>query len=298
MSWRAGIGATCLALCGFANASVAVAETVMLGAAPVAGISAPETPPRSIYSGNYFIVGAGIANLPQIEGRPGRGIYPAVAVMGRYHGITINPRAAGIAIDLIQDPKDSRLGISFGPVVRWRAGRSGKAKDQIIASLGRIRGDVEAGVTAGFQIKRLANQYDSLSIGGDIRWDASNGTGSRIIAVGPSYFTPVSKAQVVGLSATFDFVNRRYAHRTYGVTPSGSTASGLPEFNGRQGLRSIGFKAYTAYDLDSDLRNGGFAVGLGVGYSVLMGSAAKSPIIQTNGRRNAFQFITGVAYAF
>jgi outer membrane scaffolding protein for murein synthesis (MipA/OmpV family) len=264
---------------------------------PAAVASAPK-PARNIYNGNFLIIGLGVANMPTFEGSRSTGIFPAAGIMGRYHGININPRTAGIAIDLIKDPADSRIGFSLGPVIRWRAGRSANLKDVVVASLGRVKGNVELGVTAGIQLKHITNNYDSLSFGVDVRWDATGKSGSRVISFGPSYFTPVSKAQIIGISASVDFVNHKYSNLNYGVTTVGSTASGLPVFAGRAGMKSVGLKAFTAYDLSGDLRDGGFSIGLGVGYTMLAGSAAQSPIVALRGRRNRFNFAAGVAYAF
>ncbi len=259
--------------------------------------SAPK-PERNIYKGNYLIIGLGVANMPTFEGSKNQGIFPAAGIMGRYHGISINPRTAGVAIDLVKDPEDSRIGFTFGPVIRWRAGRGSNAKDAVLASLGRVKGNLELGVTAGIQIKKLTNGYDSLSLGVDVRWDATGKSGSRVISIGPSYFTPVSKRQIVGLSSSFDFVNHHYSNLNFGVSNTASAASGLPVYGGRSGLKSIGVKAFTAFDLDGDLRNGGFAVGLGVGYTMLQGSAAQSPITVMRGKRNRFNLAAGLAYAF
>jgi outer membrane protein len=132
----------------------------------------------------------------------------------------------------------------------------------------------------------------------DVRWDATTHTGSRIVSVGPSYFTPVSKAQVVGVSGSLDFVNSAYSNRSYGVSTAASAASGLRTYTAHAGLKSVAFRAFTAYDLSGDLRNGGFAVGAGVGYTILTGSASDSPIIQARGRHNSVQVAAGFGYAF
>lgn len=278
-------------------ATPAEAEQVQ-GAISLGSNDAAPKPARNIYKGNYLIISLGVANMPTFEGSRNQGLFPAAGIMGRYHGINISPRTAGVAIDLLKDPDNSRIGFSFGPVIRWRAGRTPSAKDTVLSSLGRVKGNLELGVTAGIQIKKLTNGYDSLSLGVDVRWDATGKSGSRVISVGPSYFTPVSKRQIVGISTSLDFVNRRYSNLNYGVSGAASAASGLPIYGGRSGLKSIGVKAFTAYDLDGDLRNGGFSVGVGVGYTMLQGGAAQSPIIAMHGRRNHINLAAGLAYAF
>ena len=57
----------------------------------------------------------------------------------------------------------------------------------------------------------------------------------------------------------------------------------------------MGLRAYTAYDLDRNLTNGGFLVAAGVSWSTLLGSAAQSPRIL---RKQQFTYGAIVAYAF
>ena len=266
----------------------------------VVPISEAAHPPqaRNIYSGNYLVIGVGVANVPTFEGGRERGIYPAAGLMARYRGISIRSRGMGVAFDILHKPDYGRIGFSFGPVVRWRGSGGGRMRDPVLAQLGKRRGNVEAGINAGVHVKHVFNHYDSLNLGVDMRWDASRGTGGRVISVGPSYFTPVSKRQVVGLSGTMDFVNHPYSSGSYGITPAGSAASGLQPYAARSGLKSIGFKTYTAYDLDGNIANGGFAVGAAIGYTLLTGSAADSPITRVRGRRSGLLLAAGIGYAF
>ncbi|MBU6267309.1 MAG: MipA/OmpV family protein [Sphingomonadales bacterium] len=263
----------------------------------VVPLTLPIEAPKDIYRGNYLVLGVGAANVPIYEGGRQRGIYPAFGIMARYRRIAVRSRGLGLAFDVLRKPATGKVAFSLGPVIRWRGGGGGRMRDPVLARLGRGQGNLEAGINAGVQVRHVLNAYDSFSLGIDVRRDVSSGRGGQVVSIGPGYFTPVSKAQVVGLSMSADFIDSAYSRRSYGITSAGALASGLPAYQAHAGLKSVGFKAYTAYDLDGNLRDGGFAVGAAVGYTVLAGAATSSPIIQ-RGRRGGLLLAAGIGYAF
>lgn len=254
------------------------------------------TPKRDIYAGDYLIIGVGAAVLPAYEGSHRHHVIPAFGVGGRIHGIGISPRSAGVALNLIP-PRRSRIGLSLGPVIRYRGTRTVAISDPTPVRVGKGKSSLELGFNASIALKHILSKYDTLSLGTDIRWDATGKTGGRVIAPGINYFTPVSNGQVVGISASADFYNQRMANQTYTVTPTGAVtviAGATP----RAGLRSVGGRIFTAYDLDHDMRNGGFSILFGIGYSRLVGSAARSPLVKSNGTHDQVVIGTGLAFAF
>ena len=258
---------------------------------------APRKPKRDITAGDYLIIGVGAAVLPAYEGAHRHHVIPAFGIGGRIHGIGISPRSAGVSLNLIP-PRASRIGLSFGPVIRYRGARTVAISDPTPIRVGRGSGYLELGVNAGIALKHVLSKYDSLSLGTDIRWDASRGTGSRVISPGINYSTPISKAQVIGISGGADFINQRMANRSYSVTlarPGGVALPGVPV---RSGLRSVGGRIFTAYDLDHDLRNGGFSILFGIGYSRLVNTAGRSPLVTRNGTHDQVVIGTGLAFAF
>ena len=189
---------------------------------------------KSAYDGDFLIVGVGVAYLPDYEGSSQKSALLAGAFAGKLGGIGISPRAAGFALDLVPERGDARIGLSFGPVFRLRMNRAGAIKDPVVASLGRLRTIIEGGVNLGLSAKRVFNRHDQLSIGTDLRWDISGKGGGGVISPAISYLTPVSRGQVVGLLASAEFANRRFASYNYDITPAGSAASGLPAFTARR----------------------------------------------------------------
>jgi len=167
-----------------------------------------------------------------------------------------------------------------------------------VARLGKLDGVVEGGVAAGVTVKGVLNAFDRFSFGADVRWDISGKGGGRVIAPGASYFTPVSKSQVIGARIGAEFVDAKYANYNYGISAAGAAASGLPQYTARGGFKEWNVAAFTAFDLSGNFLDGGVALGAGVQYSRLQGSAADTPITAIRGKRGQLFVGAGLAYTF
>lgn len=253
---------------------------------------------RAVFDGDYAIVGVGLASLPSYEGSDNARIIPAAGAIGRVGGVGFRIKGPSLATDLVKDPKGAKVGISFGPNIRWAGARGGGVKDPVVARLPKVKATIEAGVSAGLNFKELATKQDSLSVGVGARWDVSGKGGGRIVSASASYLLPVHKAQVFGLQASADFVNRKYARYRYSISAAGSAISGLPAYTGRGGLKEVSFGAFTARDLSGNFLDGGLAAGAGVMYTRLHGSAARTPTTRLRGSRNQWMFGGGLAYSF
>ena len=251
----------------------------------------------SVFDGDFLIVGAGPVVAPSYEGSDNLSIIPAAGIAGRLGGIGISARAGGIALDVIPD-SDKRVGIAFGPVVRYRSNRKGNPRDPVVARLGKLKGVIEAGANVGIAVKHVLNGYDSLSASVDMRWDVSGRGSGYIISPGISYLTPLSEAQVAGAAISANFIDARYARYNFSVSPGGAAASGLPAYDARGGFKDWSVGVFTARDLNGSFLDGGVSVAVGGMYSRLYGSAAESPITAIRGRRGQWVFGGGLAYIF
>ena len=253
---------------------------------------------KNAFRGDFGIIAAGAVAMPNYEGANETSIKPAAAIAGRIGGVSISPRAAGLALDFIEGKKGAKINLNFGPVIRYRMSRSGTVKDPVVARLGKLSGVVEGGVTFGATIKRVLHRADQMSIGVDVRWDLSGKGSGKIIAPTISYLSPVSRAIVVGGVVSAEFADQAYARYNYDVTPAGSAASGLPVYTARGGMKSFNVGGFIAHDLNNNLMDGGLALGAGVMYSRLTGSAAETPITRIRGRRSQWTFALGLSYTF
>lgn len=253
---------------------------------------------ENAFVGDYFVVGAGAVAVTDYEGSDDYQIAPALAFRGRVGGIGIFTRGIGIGADFMPEFEGTPIGLSLGPVIRYRSNRTGKVEDRIVRLLPRLDKTWEAGLAGGISYRGLITKKDSLSFSSDIRWTVSGNKGGRIITPGISYFTPVSRAAGVGLTLGADHVNGDYADYNYSIDAGGSAASGLAAFKAKGGWKDWSARIVTGYDLDGDLRNGGWAVGAAVSYQRLIGSAAKSPITSVRGSRSQWMGGIGVGYTF
>ncbi|MBO9671372.1 MAG: MipA/OmpV family protein [Sphingobium sp.] len=281
---------------------------LLLIASPVYAQDAPPADPLSqspdapavptVFDGDYLTVGAGAAYGPGYEGSDSYVLFPVIGLQGSLGGLTISPRPAGLALDVVRDLPDSKVSFAFGPVARARFDRNRQVRDPVVFALGRRGIAVEVGANAGVNISKLTNPYDSLSIGVDVRWDVANVHKGTVIQPTVSYLTPLSKAFAAVLSLTAEHVDGNYARYYFDVTPSGSAATGLPVYTAHNGWKSAGLSLLTFYDLDHNLANGGFAVVGGVSYSRMLGNIARSPIISVRGAKAQWLMGAGVAYTF
>ncbi len=270
----------------------------LLSGLPAAAQEAPKIEPeQGVFDGNFLIIGAGPVAIPSYEGSDDLAVIPAAGIAGRIGGISINPRAAGVALDVVPDSQ-KRVGLTLGPVLRYRSNRSGRVVDPVVARLGKLKGVLEAGVVAGIAIKGAFNPHDSLSASVDLRWDISGRGSGYIVSPGISYLTPLSRAQVIGLAAGVNFVDERYARYNFSVSPEGALASGLPAYAAHGGFKDWNLGVFTARDLNGNFLDGGFAIAVGAMYSRLYGSAALSPLTRLHGQRGQWIFGGGLAYVF
>lgn len=253
---------------------------------------------ENAYTGDFLVLGVGAIYSPDYEGSDDYEITPAAGFRGRIGGIGIFTSGIGLGADLIPSERGQKVAFSLGPVVRYRGERSGKVKDPVVRLLPRLDQTWEAGISADVSIRDLITGKDSLSLGTDVRWTFSGNKGGRIITTSASYFTPLSKAVAVGVSFGMDHVNHKTADYYYTIDAEGSAASGLPEYQGKAGWKNWSSRLYVGYDLDGDMRNGGWAVGGLINYLHLTGSAAETPITSIRGDRDQWMAGAGIAYTF
>jgi outer membrane protein len=277
-------------------AALFLAATAVAVPSHAQDVAAP--PPRSIFDGDYLTVGAGAAVGPSYEGSDDYVFFPAVAAQGRIGGIGIAPRPAGIALDLISEPRDAKFAFQLGPVARARFDRNKQIEDPVVAALGKRDVAVEVGGNAGFSINRIANPYDSLTFSLDARWDVAKAHRGMVIAPNATYQTPLSKGIFLAASLSAERVDDDYARHYFSITPGGSLASGLPAYDAHGGWKTVGLGLLGGIDLDGDLTNGGFALFTGVIYSRLLGNFKRSPIVSVRGSADQFAGAIGIGYTF
>ena len=275
---------------------LAVAAAAIISTVPArAQESGP--PADTVYDDTWLSIGIGVGYAPSYDGSDDYVLFPAPLIQGRVAGIAFQPRPAGIALDLIPDP-DEGVGFALGPVARWRSDRSRQINDPVVAAAGKLESAIEVGANAGLSFPKVLNPYDSLSIGADVLWDVKGAHGGRTITPSISYFTPLSRGIAASLSFSAEHADDDFADYYYSVTPAQRAASGLPLFAADGGWTSAGATMLTAFDLDGDLTNGGFAAVLLGGYSRMLGDARRTPYTALRGSADQWLAAVGIGYTF
>jgi MipA family protein len=264
-----------------------------------------ETAPRAtpaeaetVFDGDWLAVGAGAGYSASYDGSDDYLLYPVPVVAGSLGGIGISPRAGGLALDLLDGVEQGRISFSFGPAGRLRGNRASQIEDPVVRAAGKLDEAIEIGPTAGITLNRVLNDYDWVSVGIDVRWDVAGAHRGMVVDPGVSYFTPLSRGLVLGLSAGATWVDDDYADYYYSVSPAQSAASGLPLYAARSGWHMAGLNTALGFDLDGDFTNGGFAVGVSGGYSRMLGDAKRTPYTAIRGDADQWLALAGIGYVF
>lgn len=259
----------------------------------------PGGPPGdSVFDDTYITIGLGGSYSPSYDGSDDYGFSVLPVVLGSVEGIDFTPRGPGFAVNVIPDRDNAKLDFLFGPVITASFDRVNDIKDPVVEQLGELDTAIEVGPTAGIQINRITNPFDSLTAALDVKWDVAGAHEGMIISPSLTYFTPVSRGAAISLIMTAEHVDDDFANYYYTITPAGSAASGLPVFNADSGWKSLGGTIFGVIDLDGNALNGGWSVIALGGYTRLLGDAKRSPITSIRGSANQWFGSIGVGYTF
>ncbi len=267
--------------------------------APVAAW-ADEAParPKSVFDGDYVIVGVGIASAPTYEGSDDARALPLIGATGEIKGIGFTIRGPSLSLDLVNIDIAPDISIGFSPQVRYRSNRSGGIKDEVVARLGKLDGVVEAGGRISVGFDELVSRKDRLSMGVSMRWDVSGKGSGYTVSPSATYRLPLNRSQAIGIRVATQFVSGDYADYNYAISQQGSSDSGLPVFDAKGGFNEWSVGLGAAQDLSGDILDGGFSIAGGVIYTRLVSSAAKTPITSERGSRDQWMIGAGLAYLF
>lgn len=264
-----------------------------------AGIEAAEVETDdSVFDDTWLGIGFGARVDTSYDGSDDYVVYPLPAAVGSIAGVGFSPRAAGLALDLINIDLSRNVEFSAGPVGRLRQNRARNIKDPVVEAAGKLDTAIEVGATFGITFKDVLNDYDRLSVGTDLRWDVNGAHRGMVFDPGVSYRTPLSRGTVLGLTLGAIYADTDFNDYYYSVSPAQSAASGLPLFTADSGWYKAGASAAFGIDLDGDIENGGFVIGALVGYSRMLGDAKRSPYTSIRGSADQFYAATGVGYIF
>jgi outer membrane scaffolding protein for murein synthesis (MipA/OmpV family) len=255
---------------------------------------------NNVLAGDHITVGVGGVYGPSYEGSDNYTFGALPLLQGEFHGITLTPRAGGLALDLIPDGEnpDKKVGFSLGPVATYSRNRAHDIKDPVVLAAGKLKSAIDVGVNAGVTAYQVLDPYDNLTLSADVKWNVNSASKGMTVTPSLSYLTPLSKAMLVTVGVSAKYIDGDYARYYYSVSPLQSTRSGLPIYGAGHGWDNVGASLLLGYDLSGDLRDGGFALFGVANYSHLLGDAKYTPYTSLRGDANQFTVGAGVAYTF
>lgn len=274
----------------------AIAAIALLAAAPVAAQSSGEPLPDPNDQSDTFSIGAGAGYIPDYEGSDDYKLIPVAGIRGRLNGFSYYTRGTYLYVDFIRRG-DNALEFDLGPIVGARVNRTGKVHDDAVDALPERDVAFEVGGFAGVTYHGLTNPYGALSFHVDVVTDASGAHGSTLITPTIDFGTPLSTTSYVAVSASAEWAGGGYADYYYSIGPSGSLASGLPQFDAEGGFKHWRLGLFGNQSISGDLTHGWSIFGAGL-YTHLSGDFADSPIVDMRGSASQWFGALGVAYTF
>ncbi len=284
----------------------AVALAALLVATPALAQAATDLPDPNDNS-DTFTIAAGGALIPDYEGSNDYKFTPFGAIRGRVGGMSFFSRGTYLYLDVLRRPT-SGIDFDAGPIVGIRRERVSHIKDDFVDALPNRKTAIELGGFAGVTFHGLTNPYDALSFRFDVVHDIGNAHKSTIFTPNIDFGTPLSKRTYVGASLSADFVTNRYADYYYSTegffVPEFAQKGGpqsiimLPSgYNAHGGMKNWKLGTLINQSITGDLTHGLSAFGAG-SYSRIVGSIARSPIVDDRGSRSQWQAALGLAYTF
>lgn len=182
--------------------------------------------------------------------------------------------------------------IEAGPLVGYDSGRDNSVKSRRLKLLPEVESSVELGGFAKLNLQRLLLQSDKLSFGVEFA-KASEGHEGYTVALQTSYGIQFSRSFFMSLDAELQFADKKYANAYFGVSAAGAAATGLPSYTASAGVTSAELGLTARY-----LFSPNWGITGRIAYGRMLGDAAKSPIVKTEGDVNQLSGGLAVLYRF
>ena len=172
---------------------------------------------------------------------------------------------------------------SFGPVVNVQSGRK---NSDVGVAIGKVPTTIEAGLFAQYEVTETIRLRSEVrkGIGGHEGLVASIG-GDRIWRDGDRYVFSIGPRVLLS--------NARYHRAFFGIGPDAALTSGLPQYRPNGGVHAIALTSGLTYQLNRRWGLFGYAR-----YELLVGEAAKSPVVRELGSENQAYAGLGLTYTF
>ncbi len=248
---------------------------LLLAAAASPSLAETTTPDGETKPDWIFILGAGATYRPIVEGDSRYEARPFPAVDIRYRDWFFISTQRGIGLDLIQDPYQVWRA---GPVVTYRPPRY-DGKTPMLYGMGDLSATVEAGAYVEYAPDPRGDWFPFHA-----RLEARQGIGGHqglLVEGGISYRDEITEDLILNIGPGTTWASHTYNQAYFGVTEAQSTGSGYAQYEADGGFKDASFGAALSWQVLPYLGVSTFAQ-----YKRLLGPAADSPMIRTNGSPN------------
>lgn len=289
-----------LALAAVTFAAPAIAQDSQVIPSDAGATATPADDLQAALDGDSITLAVGGAYLTDYEGSNDYSWTAAPAAIGSVKGFSFTLVGNRASIDLIPNPPGQSWDIEAGPigVVNFNRSNIDSIDDARVRALGELDTAIELGGYVGLgKTGVITSPYDRLSVTVSYRHDVSDVHDSGIWQPTVNYFTPLSLKAAVGLFASAEHAGGGYARTYFSISPTDSTASGLPVYNARGGWKNYTVGGLATYSLTGNLLHGVKLVAGGT-YRRMLNDFADSPLVSQAGSKNQWLGAVGLAYTF
>lgn len=230
-------------------------------------------------------ISAGIAIAPDYEGSADYD--PVPLIFGNIDALGVSLEVEGLSARLNFRPDET---FQFGPAFAYRPGRE-DVSNEVVDRLADIDDAYELGGFVGLHFNELFSGRDEFELGAEILTDVGSGHEGWTASFGAGYGTSLGDRWRVGVDTGLTWASDDYMQTYFGVDPENSARSGLPVYEADAGIKDIGAGTTLTYIFSERWSVSGRA-----SYTRLLGDAADSPIVETEGSPD--QFFGGLAATF
>ncbi len=256
---------------------------------------------KPVFDDTWVSLGIGLGVVPSYAGSDDYQAFPLPLIAGRVGGVGISPNGPGFVLDVFSPAPTfgpRKTTFSAGPALRVRADRAQQIGDEVVDRLEKLNLAFEVGGNVGVSFPGVFTARDSLTLGAQVRWDVAGAHDGMVIEPQIGYRRTFGTGIIFQTQAGFQLVDNSFAEYYFSVTPAQSAASGLPQFDAKGGLNSLGSLTILNFDLDANVLNGGLSIYTVLGYSRLVGDGKSTPFTDLRGNPNQFLGGVGLAYTF
>lgn len=251
------------------NTLALIATMGAIALAPQQAFPREEAPPGP-QDGFQFKLGAGVIYGPQYKGSSDYEAMPLPFVSISYtHGERyIAFEGLSLRANVL-----SGAGFEFGPLVSFEFGRDDDVDNLAVSRLPEIDDAVMAGAFARKEID--LGDGASLQVSVEVLTDTGDVSEGTVAKFEAGYNRLLGERWMLMLGASTTWADENYMRTYYGVTRSGSAASGLARYAPDSGFEGVELSTGLLYRVSDQWSVMGRA-----SYQRLLDSAADSPIVQ------------------